>query len=428
MPATFPLNAWYAAAWDVDVKQALFPRTICGKHVVMYRKADGQVTALEDACWHRLVPLSKGRLDGDTVVCGYHGLKYNAQGRCTFMPSQETINPSACVRAYPVVERHRFIWLWMGDPALADPALVPDMHWNDDPAWAGDGKTIHVEVRLPPRGRQSDGPHPRDLRARLLHRQRRTSPKRPFDVTHGDKTVDRDALDARHRGAAVLGQATAASRARSTAGRSSTSRRPCTVDIDVGVAPAGTGAPEGDRSQGVNGFVLNTMTPETDTTCHYFWAFVRNYRHHRAEADHRDPRGRFRHLPRGRAHPRGAAARDGRKSGPHLLQPQHRRRRDVGAARDRPDGGAREPRRRPSRPRSKTMSERDSRALRLADRAGAARAARHDPVRRGCGRASASPSCRRSRSRASRARRCGWRWCGWRTRACWRRSPPAASW
>ena len=101
--------------------------------------------ALEDACWHRLVPLSKGRLDGDEVVCGYHGLVYNAQGRCTFMPSQETINPSACVRAYPVVERHRFIWLWPGDPALADPALVPDMHWNDDPAWAGDGKTIHVK-------------------------------------------------------------------------------------------------------------------------------------------------------------------------------------------------------------------------------------------------------------------------------------------
>jgi phenylpropionate dioxygenase-like ring-hydroxylating dioxygenase large terminal subunit len=44
------------------------------------------------------------------------------------------------------------------------------------------------------------------------------------------------------------------------------------------VAPAGTGAPEGDRSQGVNGFVLNTMTPETETSCHYFWAFVRNYR------------------------------------------------------------------------------------------------------------------------------------------------------
>ena len=81
MPSSFPLNAWYAAAWDVDLKHALFPRTICGKHVVMYRQSNGQVCALEDACWHRLVPLSKGRLDGDTVVCGYHGLKFNAQGR-----------------------------------------------------------------------------------------------------------------------------------------------------------------------------------------------------------------------------------------------------------------------------------------------------------------------------------------------------------
>ena len=86
MPSSFPLNAWYAAAWDVDLQHALFPRTICGKHVVMYRQSDGRVCALEDACWHRLVPLSKGRLEGDTVVCGYHGLKFNAQGRCTYMP------------------------------------------------------------------------------------------------------------------------------------------------------------------------------------------------------------------------------------------------------------------------------------------------------------------------------------------------------
>jgi len=52
---------------------------------------------------------------------------------------------------------------------------------------------------------------------------------------------------------------------------------PSTITIDVGVCPTGTGAPEGDRSQGVNGFVLNTVTPETDGTCHYFWSFCRNY-------------------------------------------------------------------------------------------------------------------------------------------------------
>ncbi len=53
---------------------------------------------------------------------------------------------------------------------------------------------------------------------------------------------------------------------------------PCTIVLDVGVAPAGTGAPQGDRSRGVNGRVLNTITPETDTTCMYFWSLMRNYR------------------------------------------------------------------------------------------------------------------------------------------------------
>src|SRR5215211_2643626 len=276
MPSSFPLNAWYAAAWDVDLKHALFPRTICGKHVVMYRQSNGQVCALEDACWHRLVPLSKGRLDGDTVVCGYHGLKFNAQGRCTYMPSQDTINPSACVRAYPAVERHRFIWLWMGDPALADPALVPDMHWNDDPAWAGDGKTIHVkcDYRLVV-DNLMDLTHEAFVHGSSIGNDHVA--EAPFDVTHGDKTVTvtrwMHGIDAPPFWAAQLQKSGPVDRWQII-----NFQAPGTVNIDVGVAPAGTGAPEGDRSQGVNGFVLNTMTPETDTTCHYFWAFVRNYR------------------------------------------------------------------------------------------------------------------------------------------------------
>jgi vanillate O-demethylase monooxygenase subunit len=141
----FPLNAWYAVAWDAELRHELCPRTVANKKIVLYRRSDGRPVALEDACWHRLLPLSKGRLKGDELVCGYHGLIYDSYGRCTFMPSQETINPAACVRAFPVEERHRFVWLWPGDPALADPALIPDLHWNQDTGWAGDGRTIHVK-------------------------------------------------------------------------------------------------------------------------------------------------------------------------------------------------------------------------------------------------------------------------------------------
>ncbi|WP_143673193.1 Rieske 2Fe-2S domain-containing protein, partial [Streptomyces griseiscabiei] len=141
----FPLNAWYAAAWDAEVGRTLLARTICERPVVLYRTTSGTAVALADACWHRLVPLSMGRLHGDDLICGYHGLAYGPNGRCTHMPAQETLNPSAAVTSYPVVEQHRFVWIWPGDPAAADPALVPDLHWNDDPEWAGDGETIHLD-------------------------------------------------------------------------------------------------------------------------------------------------------------------------------------------------------------------------------------------------------------------------------------------
>ena len=108
----YPKNAWYAAAWDVELKQELLARRICDQNLVMYRRRDGRPVALQDACWHRMLPLSRGKLVDDDAACGYHGLIYNSQGRCVFMPSQNTINPAACVKSYPVVERHRFIWVW----------------------------------------------------------------------------------------------------------------------------------------------------------------------------------------------------------------------------------------------------------------------------------------------------------------------------
>ena len=273
---SFPLNAWYAAAWDVELKRALLPRVICGRPLVLYRKADGTAVALEDACWHRLLPLSQGWLNGDDVTCGYHGLVFNADGRCVFMPSQETINPSACVRSYPIVEKHRFVWVWLGNPALADPAKVPDLHWNDDPAWAGDGQliTLKCDYRLVV-DNLMDLTHETFVHAGSIGNE--AVAEAPFDVTHteGGATVTRWMIniDPPPFWAAQLGRPGKVDRWQIIH-----FEPPCTIAIDVGVAPAGTGAPEGDRSQGVNGYVLNTITPETESSCHYFWAFCRNYR------------------------------------------------------------------------------------------------------------------------------------------------------
>ena len=285
----FPLNAWYAAAYDVEVARTLLARTICNQKLVMFRKTDGQVAVLEDACWHRLLPLSMGRLDGDELTCGYHGLVYNAQGRCTHMPSQETLNPSACVRSFPVVEKHRFVWVWRGDPAKADPALVPDMHWNDDAKWAGDGKliTVKCDYRLVI-DNLMDLTHETFVHGSSIGQ--RAVAEAPFVATHGDRTATvtrwMENIEAPPFWAGQIKQARGYE---GPVDRWQIIRfeAPATVCIDVGVAEAGTGAvPPGgnqgdphlsDRSKGVNGFVLNTVTPETGKTCHYFWAFARNY-------------------------------------------------------------------------------------------------------------------------------------------------------
>ena len=273
----FPMNAWYAAAWQDEVKHELSARKICGKSVVLYRKEDGTVAALEDACWHRLLPLSLGWLKGDTVVCGYHGLQFNSAGRCTFMPAQDTINPSAGVRAYPVAERHRLVWIWPGDPALADVAKIPDFHWNDGTEWVGEGGTFYslkCDYRLVI-DNLMDLTHETYVHAGSIGDEAITSA--PFDVTHSGTTATvtrwMTNIEPPPFWAKQLGRPGHVDRWQIIYFQA-----PSTVVGDVGVALTGTGAPEGDRSQGVNGAFLAAITPETDTSCHYFWNFARTFR------------------------------------------------------------------------------------------------------------------------------------------------------
>jgi vanillate O-demethylase monooxygenase subunit len=195
------------------------------------------------------------------------------------MPSQETINPSACVRAFPVVEKHRFVWIWPGDPALADLAKVPDIHWNDDPAWAGDGKliTVKCDYRLV-LDNLMDLTHETFVHGSSIGQ--RAVAEAPFVATHGDRTATvtrwMQGIEAPPFWAGQIRQGRGY---QGPVDRWQIIRfeGPCTIAIDVGVAEAGSGAPQGDRSRGVNGYVLNTITPETATSCHYFWAFARNY-------------------------------------------------------------------------------------------------------------------------------------------------------
>lgn len=144
-------NAWYVAGWSPDLTQSKpLALTILGEPVVVWRKADGGPVALEDRCVHRMAPLSLGRCEGDRLRCMYHGLLFDETGRVVEIPGQELVPPQARVRSYPVVERHDWLWVWMGDPALADAALVPPAVGISEPDWIlGHGQLDYAaEARL----------------------------------------------------------------------------------------------------------------------------------------------------------------------------------------------------------------------------------------------------------------------------------------
>ena len=112
----FLKNTWYVCAEPEEITREPFPRTICDEPVVFWRKMDGTPVAFEDRCCHRAVPLSLGAACKAGIRCGYHGLRFDAAGQCVDVPGQTTIPPGARVDSYPVVERHRMVWIWMGDP------------------------------------------------------------------------------------------------------------------------------------------------------------------------------------------------------------------------------------------------------------------------------------------------------------------------
>ena len=143
----FLKNAWYVAGWSKEYGQKLVAQRFLNECVVLYRKQDGTPVALEDACPHRKLPLSKGSLKNDAIECGYHGLTFDGSGKCVAAPTQpEQIPEKARVRSYPVVDRYRLLWIWMGEPELADSDDILNIENFDNPEWGcTEGGTMEME-------------------------------------------------------------------------------------------------------------------------------------------------------------------------------------------------------------------------------------------------------------------------------------------
>ncbi|MCB5364433.1 aromatic ring-hydroxylating dioxygenase subunit alpha [Pusillimonas sp. CC-YST705] len=120
-------NAWYMATWADEIKPGeMFHRTLLDQPIVLFRRSDGSLAALHDRCPHRFVPLHLGTLKGDAIECGYHGLQFDCSGRCVRNPHGNNIPIAARVRSYAAIEKDGIAWIWMGEADSAKVELLPD--------------------------------------------------------------------------------------------------------------------------------------------------------------------------------------------------------------------------------------------------------------------------------------------------------------
>jgi len=139
----YPYNCWWVAAFSADVDQDLVGTWLLDMPVLLYRKSDGQVVAIENRCPHRGAPLSLGCRKGDAVQCGYHGFTFGPDGECVDVPSTGAPLAAARVRSFPVRESAPFIWVYLGDPDVLE--SVPPPHALE---WMAEPRFEHVKGRM----------------------------------------------------------------------------------------------------------------------------------------------------------------------------------------------------------------------------------------------------------------------------------------
>lgn len=267
-------NAWYAAGWSRDLTDMPVTRTIHDQPVVIYRGESGQPVALYDACPHRFAPLSRGKVQGDHIVCGYHGLEFDSGGRCVRNPHGKGVIPNALrVRRFPVEERQGMVWIWMGELELADPAKIPSFPALDDPKFSWVYGQLHVQANYElVIDNFLDLSHVEFLHPFLA------SPGNAARTTfraeqHGDRVnafydVRDEPITALFRllweGDHVLGDLHAYMHWQA----------PSNLYLDTGMSPQGE-----DSWSGALIPTLHLLTPETEDSTHYFWAAGRNRLH-----------------------------------------------------------------------------------------------------------------------------------------------------
>jgi len=267
-------NQWYCAAFAHELKEKPLARTFLNEPVVIYRKADGAPVAFTDRCCHRRAPLSAGKVEGDNLRCGYHGLLYEPSGKVIWAPGQDRLPAGAQVRAYPIVEKHGWVWIWMGDPALAATTPAPAYDKYDDPAWTAYDELIPVKCNyFLVVENLLDLSHLPFLHAATIGSPEDTNPKLAWErggdwikgtrIARGLSPSPRnlqEGLDFPFDRTQIM-----------------LFEPPSQVTIDI--LQNEYGKDYGDPTSRMNRRIIiyDAITPETDGSCRYFWAIARDY-------------------------------------------------------------------------------------------------------------------------------------------------------
>jgi vanillate O-demethylase monooxygenase subunit len=277
--ARWPRNAWYVACTPDEIAEKPLGRQICGERMIFYRSGK-QVAALEDFCPHRGAPLSLGFVENGNVVCGYHGLAVDCAGRPAFMPGQD-VTKFPPVRAFPVIERYGFIWVWPGEAALADPARLHHLPWAEDPRWTFGGGRYHIAC---------------DYRLMIDNLMDLTHETYVHAGSIGQKELDQAPVNTARDGDDVVTSRLLekikappfwrmALEAIGLPGDAEVDRwqicrfsLPSHIMIEVGVALAGQGGIRAPHAARTSSVVVDFITPETETSHWYFWGLARDFK------------------------------------------------------------------------------------------------------------------------------------------------------
>ena len=264
-------NCWQVIAFSKEIVAVPLARTVQAEPIVLFRTQSGEAVALADRCPHRMAPLSFGHVVGDQIQCGYHGLCFDHDGVCVRVPGQDTV-PRARVRKYPLVERHTFAWVWMGEAALADPALVPDFHWMDDPTWSAVEGYHHFGANYQlVNDNLLDLSHESFVHEETIGNESVAESPSLVSLNGNIVRVHRDMLNIE---APPFYKKTTGFTGRINRWHTNYYTPPGFHVIENGSTPADAA----DKSNALERKVLNLITPETATSSHYFWGIVRQFR------------------------------------------------------------------------------------------------------------------------------------------------------